>query len=117
MWPVPQPDLDARTVYTTCISKARPAKVKHRLQELEEEVVAASDKYERQPPTRPCTASGLGVQRYSGTAVQRLTLSPKADLQRRAPRTARSAPRSVGVLLVGCVPRPAVQHPPSYRRK
>ncbi|MFF8732064.1 HNH endonuclease [Streptomyces sp. NPDC015171] len=47
MWPLPPPDLDARTVYTTCISKARPAKVKQRLQELEGDIATAADEYEK----------------------------------------------------------------------
>jgi hypothetical protein len=47
MRPLPQPGLDARTVYATCISKTRPAKAKARLQQLEDEVAAAAAEYEK----------------------------------------------------------------------
>ena len=45
MWALPIPELSARTVYLTCISKSRP-KAKTRLKALEEEVVNAADRFE-----------------------------------------------------------------------
>ncbi|WP_034088710.1 HNH endonuclease [Streptacidiphilus albus] len=51
MWPIPQPDLDARSVYATCVSKTRPAKVKARLELLEDAVAAAADEYEKAAAT------------------------------------------------------------------
>ncbi|MFD0123829.1 MULTISPECIES: HNH endonuclease [Streptomyces] len=51
MKPLPKPVLDARTVYTTCISKARPAKSKARLKGLEDLVAAAAADYEQAAAT------------------------------------------------------------------
>ncbi|MEU7646897.1 HNH endonuclease [Streptomyces huasconensis] len=51
MWPLPEPALDARAVYATCISKTRPAKVKARLRQLEDTVAAAADEYEKAAAT------------------------------------------------------------------
>ncbi|MEU4356218.1 hypothetical protein [Streptomyces virginiae] len=47
MEPLPKPVLDARTAYATCISKARPAKTKARLQKLEDQVATAAADYEK----------------------------------------------------------------------
>ncbi|MFE9466675.1 HNH endonuclease [Streptomyces virginiae] len=47
MKPLPKPVLDARTAYATCISKARPAKTKARLQKREDQVATAAADYEK----------------------------------------------------------------------
>lgn len=46
MLPTPKPDLDVATVYAACISKARPAAMRTRLQDLSDIVAAAAAEYE-----------------------------------------------------------------------
>lgn len=51
------PDLDPRTIYTTCVSKARP-KAKARLQALEATVAAAAAEIDRAAETAALHALG-----------------------------------------------------------